>query len=456
MAKYDYTLPSGATFSVTVSDDISQAEADVIFYSQVAAGTFVGYSVGDQLTTAPIDQISLDLSRLERGTAGIPGEVQAAVAVTPVQNPINQADYINVNYNPPGIGPLSPQEVKALLAQTIKTTDQPADVVTQELGVGLFGQNTVQLEKAGILKPGTATRFMDNDPIDLPNPSNFVEVLRTPSVWTGRDGITSLEKYLSDPIKQTQVQVTLMQQSYQSLIQTGLVKDLTNNPVALVTGQVFSGATGTLQTLNAQTLLSGASAITGTVSSSLGNITLDNVGSKVSTALDSAGTNITNLATTSAENVSALLQNATKYGVEQAGAWVKGIGTNLTGAMNNLGKMAQFASNFAKEKLNSLVSGVQAAGGFEATMDRKVLDNAVTKVLGSDKIPTPEFTIPDLGTLDIAQAKNLLNQAQGAVQQAQGAVNQIQGTIKALTSQATSTVNAVQNQATNITNNFRV
>ena len=206
MANYDYTLPSGATFTVTVTDDITKAEADVIFYSQVAAGSFVGYSVGDQLIAAPLSQISLDLSRLERGTAGVPGVVQEAIAVTPVQAPINQADYVNVGYEPPAIGPLTPQQVKALLAQTIKTTNQPADEVTQALGVGQYGQNTVQLEKAGILKPGTATRFMDNDPIDLPNPPNFVEILQTPSVWTGKDGVYNIADVLADPVIQQNIQ----------------------------------------------------------------------------------------------------------------------------------------------------------------------------------------------------------------------------------------------------------
>jgi uncharacterized protein YjbJ (UPF0337 family) len=185
----------------------------------------------------------------------------------------------------------------------------------------------------------------------------------------------------------------------------------------------------------------------------------------VSTALDSATTNIgstlTNLKDKSVENVSALIQTNVKYGLGQVDAWVKGVGTNLTGAMNNAGKMAQFAANFAQNKLSSLVSGVQAAAGYVGTLDRKVLDNAVVKVLGSDKIPTPEFTQPDLSKLDIAQAKAFLAQAQGAVKQVQGSVNAIQNQAKQLAGQAqqiastaTSTVAAVQNQAQTAVNNI--
>jgi hypothetical protein len=191
----------------------------------------------------------------------------------------------------------------------------------------------------------------------------------------------------------------------------------------------------------------------------------------VSTALDSAtkniGSTLTNLKDKSVENVSALLQNNVKYGLGQVDAWVKGVGTNLTGAMNNVGKMAQFAANFAQNKLSSLVSGVQAAAGYEGTLDRKVLDNAVSKVLGSDKIPQPEFTVPDLSKLDIAQAKAYLAQAQGAVKQVQGAIGtiqnqaqqlvaQAQGTVNAVTSQVAAVQNQAQNTVNNITNNFRV
>ena len=468
MAQYFYTLPSGAEFTMTVDDSVTQDQADYIFYSQVAAGTFVGYSAGQQLISLPRDLLNFELSRLDRGTAGV-DDVELAVVLnrTPVVNPLDQADYVNLprGYGLPAIGPLSPQQVQAVATQAAKDADQPADEVTVDLGCGLYGQNTVQLEKAGYLKPGTATRFMDNDPIDRPNPSNFVDILRTPSVWTGKDGITSLEKYLSDPIKQTQAQVDLMRQSYQALVGSGLVKDIVNNPVSLVNGQVFSGVTGTLETLNAQKLLDSASTIRGQVSDALGNVSLNNIGSTVSTALDSATTNIgstlTNLKDKSVENVSALIQNNVKYGLGQVDAWVKGVGTNLTGAMNNAGKMAQFAANFAQNKLSSLVSGVQAAAGYVGTLDRKVLDNAVVKVLGSDKIPTPEFTEPDLSKLDIAQAKAYLAQAQAAVKQVQGAVGAIQNQAQQLAGQAqqiattaTNTVAAVQNQAQTAVNNI--
>jgi hypothetical protein len=476
MAQYFYTLPSGAEFTMTVANDITQTQADYIFYSQVAAGTFIGYSVGQQLTSLPNGQINFELSRLDRGTAGV-DDVELAVILTlnqtPVVNPLNQADYVNVprGYGFPAIGPLTPQQVQAGATQTVVTVDQKPDEVTVELGCGVYGQNTVQLEKAGYLKPGTATRFMDNDPIDLPNPKNFVQILQTPSVWTGKDGITSLDKYLADPIKQTQAQINLMQQSYKSLVGAGLVTDIVNNPVSLATGQVFSGVTGQLETLNAKKLLDSASTIRGQVSDALGNINVNNIGSTVSTALDSGtkniGSTLTNLKDKSVENVSALLQNNVKYGLGQVDAWVKGVGTNLTNEMNNLGKMAQFAANFAQNKLSSLVAGVQAAAGYEGTVDRKVLDNAVSKVLGSDKIPQPEFTVPDLGKLDIAQAKAYLAQAQGAVNQVQGAVStiknqaqqlvaQAQGTVNAVTGQVAAVKNQAQNTVNNITNNFRV
>ena len=68
---------------MTVPDGTTQAEADKIFYSQVAAGTFVGYNPGDTLTHPAQALTNFGLSRLQRGTAGVGGiSDQALVAIT--------------------------------------------------------------------------------------------------------------------------------------------------------------------------------------------------------------------------------------------------------------------------------------------------------------------------------------------------------------------------------------
>ena len=52
MSVFNYTLPSGSTFRMTAPTGTTQLQADQIFYSQVAAGAFVGYSPGQTLTSA--------------------------------------------------------------------------------------------------------------------------------------------------------------------------------------------------------------------------------------------------------------------------------------------------------------------------------------------------------------------------------------------------------------------
>ena len=86
-----------------------------------------------------------------------------------------------------------------------------------------------------------------------------------------------------------------------------------------------------------------------------------------------------------------------------------------------------------------LVAATSPGPGFNNTVNRATLDTATTRILGSDKIPTPSFDYPDPNSpsakaaLDIDYAKTklqelqgqgtaLLNQAQSAAQSAVGGV----------------------------------
>ena len=112
MAQFKYTLPSGAQYTMTAPDGTTQAEADLTFYKQVAAGSFVGYQIGDTLTTPESAFVNFGLSRLERGTAGVDEQAMLAiiaglpiVASLPslngvqVTNPIDDVNFIQVNSN---------------------------------------------------------------------------------------------------------------------------------------------------------------------------------------------------------------------------------------------------------------------------------------------------------------------------------------------------------------------
>ena len=71
MSIFKYTLPSGAEFIVRGPAGATQAQADKIFYEQVAAGSLVGYQPGQTLTSPATIITKFELSRLDRGTAGV-------------------------------------------------------------------------------------------------------------------------------------------------------------------------------------------------------------------------------------------------------------------------------------------------------------------------------------------------------------------------------------------------
>ena len=180
MAKFTFSLPNGQLFTLDGPPGATIAQAELIFLEQLAAGTFVGLQPGDTLQSLTTAAAQFELSRLERGTAGVPdipliaiynGGTIAGIGVTilsslpplsdvPVTNGITTADYLAQTTVVESIGPLAPSQVQAVLASIAAFVCQPADVITTESGVGKYGLNATQLEEAGYLKPGTSARFL--------------------------------------------------------------------------------------------------------------------------------------------------------------------------------------------------------------------------------------------------------------------------------------------------------
>ena len=149
---YNQLLPSGSTYRMIVPNGTTKAQADKIFYEQVAAGTFVGYKKGDSLTHPQEILNEFGISRLKRGTAGVDdqtllaviaglplvAQLPASVAQTPVENPITQTKFIQVTSSPTGrvgsppngIGPLDRTKTTALLPPLIT---KPSYLVTKPL-----------------------------------------------------------------------------------------------------------------------------------------------------------------------------------------------------------------------------------------------------------------------------------------------------------------------------------
>jgi hypothetical protein len=124
---------------------------------------------------------------------------------------------------------------------------------------------------------------------------------------------------------------------------------------------------------------------------------------------------------------------------------------------NALLAQAQGQFNSLIAQGDSLVSNVQKAAGFANTVNRASVDTAVTKILGSAKIPVPSFgaDLPSSASigaaLDIGKAqtvlKNLQGQGTALLTQAQGQgtalLNQAQGQANSLLATVRTSVNQI-------------
>jgi hypothetical protein len=172
MVKFTFALPNGQFVTLDGPSGATLAQAETIYLQQLAAGAFIGLRSGDQLQSRENTTIQFTQSRLDRGTAGVPDTPLLAIynsgiisslpilADVPINNGITVADYVGQSTVTEAIGPLSTAQVQAVMAAVAASVCQPADVVTDELGVGKYGFSAQQLEDAGYLKCGTAARFL--------------------------------------------------------------------------------------------------------------------------------------------------------------------------------------------------------------------------------------------------------------------------------------------------------
>ena len=273
----------------------------------------------------------------------------------------------------------------------------------------------------------------------MSNPSNFIDVLSSPSVWTGKAGITSVTNLLTNPALQDGIQLGLVKSSYAALVQTGEIVVPTDLIPSTVSISGLAGTAGLadlpaaglsalsgLQT-SATNLLNGglASSISGLTSgltSSLSGLTgsLGGLAGGITGSLGGLAGGITGSLAGGLPDLGGLLANAGKFGVADALAWAKGklpAIPDISGLMDSLAKQGQFAVNFSDFKLPAALAGVIPAAGFAGTIDRSTLNAATAKLIGSDKIPLPKFAPEAISTAPLialaGQAKSLLPSISG-------------------------------------------
>ena len=240
---------TSSTFEVSGPPNMTREQAFAIFQKQASAGGLTGFQSGDILSaqTQAADGLEAARAELTQGFAGFPGTDQGAqnqlVSIAesakqslaagntgnlqsritnggtilqqtsakigglfgvPVTNGIDVANFAKTATAVMPMSGLSATDVRATMASVGAATGQNFDQITNAVGVGKFGFNAPQLETAGLLKPGTASTFLNQGSNDL------TSVLKSPAVWTGAGGITGLDSFLSNPAAQNLTQQNLM------------------------------------------------------------------------------------------------------------------------------------------------------------------------------------------------------------------------------------------------------
>ena len=155
------------------------------------------------------------------------GTISGLIKGTPTEG-INMANFAKQGPALSGLGSMSLPDVTSTLAQASKLVGQGASTISNTLGAGKFGLDASQLERWGLVKPGTAATFLSQDSGDL------VGVLKSPTVWTGKDGIKSLNGLLKNNGLQNKIQQGLMTSGVADLKSLGI-------PTDKLTPQALSG-----------------------------------------------------------------------------------------------------------------------------------------------------------------------------------------------------------------------
>jgi hypothetical protein len=434
MTVFNYTLPSGSQFKLEAPAGTTQLQADRIFYEQVAAGSLVGYQPGQSLTSTASQITKFELSRLDRGTAGVDTATVLSIVQNlpvvagipelvnvPIQAPVDQTDIVlarGPGFGPDPVGPITAFQVQALQAQLANQVDQASDVITQEKGIGKYGFNTLQLELLGYVKPGTWSKFLSN------NPDDFVSVMNSPAVWTGLGGIDSLDDLLSDESSQNLVQNQLMQVSYDSLLSTGVISNIPEPAVFLSQGQIYTPAG--LQPLTALGALGIANQLSALNIGGLGSTTLAN-GVVSNLALAQTTINVTNRIT---GEIGALVNNASKFGNLATAAWAKSGGipslSSLTTGIGNLPSLANININQITGGLTNLVPG--NLGALKAGLDTLGKASQFSMNLSNPIKSLSNINVQGLASGALSNVQGLSSGALANVQgQLSGALANVQG-----------------------------
>lgn len=232
MSFFTFTDPdTGNQYRVEGQPDLSEAQARTIFEQQRDAGSLVGLRPGDNLNAWTQAMSGLDAARAE--VAQSVAQAPLPSAATQIINNLTQASFTGVptagisvaDYGRQlpalrSMANLDESVVRGTVAQAAAISGQAVDQISNTGGVGKFGLSADQLERQGIIKAGTVARFLG------PGSTNTLQdVLKSPAVWTGKQGMLGLPDMLSNGPAQDRVQQDLMKSGLNSIKSFGIPVD---------------------------------------------------------------------------------------------------------------------------------------------------------------------------------------------------------------------------------------
>lgn len=237
MAKFTISI-AGKDYEIEGPANATLAQARDILTKQIDTGGLVGFKKGDLLNVAKQAEAGL-----KGAIAQLGANAQAAINSLSTQlpnltnvsviNPIDVVKFVNIKLpSQINIGTLLPSQVQGLMAQTASIVNQSNAVITNLQGLGKFGLSPTNLEKYGLLKPGT-TELIEK------GLGTVTSVLGSASVWTGKLGATNLSSVLGNDGLQNTIQQGLMSTGFSQLTSIGAI---TNNLGADKLGPILNNA----------------------------------------------------------------------------------------------------------------------------------------------------------------------------------------------------------------------
>jgi hypothetical protein len=240
----------------------------------------------------------------------------------------------------------------------------------------------------------------------------LTDVLKSPSVWTGKDGVTAVTDLLKNPPLQDKIQLGLMKSSFDTLVKTGEIvtpgtdlkkpsgqlydaaanagKNLISASAGLVAAPkaLSSLPTGSLSNLDAELNKANAAineglnrapgviggelnrasgAISGALGSATGALGGAGLGGLAGSITSNLGS-VPSLANKGTAELGGLLANASKFGVDNAVSWAKGSKSATDAISGSAGTLGATLGG-AIDRLNNAGLPVGGASGLKTEMD---------------------------------------------------------------------------------------